>query len=417
MKRILATMAVAGATLLAGAALAGCGSGSPASSSSVAVDSTGSGTFPGASCLTSGAPVALAIGARSNNPTPSLSAFDSSLLSSAIKAQKQVTVVRVDGAPQSVFDQAYTPSGANTGAQKASYNTYVDNLNEILAGTNDSQTDIRAQVAQVNVIEALAVAAGDLQSVGGGNLILLDSGLQTMAPLDFTTGLLADDPQTIMSYLKGAGELPNLKGVHVEFSGLGWTASPQPDLGVAYRSKLVQTWTDIAEAAGASCVAADPTAPKYQTALPGLPAVSVVTLPTAPEPPKICSTTNLNDANNVGFEYNSTTFRDPSGARATLQKLATVMISSGESVTLTGATSSEGTDAYNQELSLERAGAVETMLEQLGVSASRITTVGDGSHLPGRLNDRGTNGQLLIGPAIQNRKVVAKLSGNGCPSS
>jgi outer membrane protein OmpA-like peptidoglycan-associated protein len=309
------------------------------------------------------------------------------------------------------------PSGANSGAQKASYNDYVSNLNGILAGDSDPAKDIRAQVAQANVIQAIDDAASDLQYAGGGDLIVLDSGLQTMAPLDFMTGLLADDPQTIASYLKGAKELPNLSGIHVEFSGLGWTASPQPALGIAYQNKLVQIWTAIADEADASCVAVDPAAPQDQSALSGLPPVSVVSLPKPVEVPKSCSTTNLNDANNVGFEYNSTTFRDPSGARVTLQKLANVITSTGESVTLTGATSSEGTDAYNQQLSVERAQAVQAMLVQLGVPASRITAGGDGSHLPGRLNDRGPNGQLLIGPAIQNRKVVAKLSGTSCSAS
>jgi len=142
-----------------------------------------------------------------------------------------------------------------------------------------------------------------------------------------------------------------------------------------------------------------------------------VTPPKPVEVPRSCSVTDLNDANNVGFDFNSTTFRDPSGARATLRKLANVMLGTGESVTLTGATSSEGTEQYNQQLSLERADAVKTVLIQLGVPASRISTFGDGSHLPGRLDDRGPNGQLLIGPAIQNRKVVAKLSGAGCPAT
>jgi OOP family OmpA-OmpF porin len=421
MRRILYTAATCGAALLASAALAGCGGGSSATSSGSSTTGGGSigmGTVADSSCnMASGAPVALAIGARSNNPAPSLTTAATSLLASAVKAHKQVSVVRLDGAPSVVFDQAFTPTGANTQSQQGDYTTYVNNLNAILAGTNNPDTDIRAQVPQANVLEALAVAADDLQSAGGGNLIMLDSGLQTTAPLDFTTGLLSDDPQTIASYLKHANELPDLKGLRVQFSGLGWTAPPQQDLSIADRYKVTQIWQAIAYEAGASCVEIDTTAPAHQSALPGLPQVSVVKPPRPAEVPRSCSVTNLNDANNVGFEFNSTTFRDPSGARVTLQKLANVMLSTGESATLTGATSSEGTDQYNQQLSLERADAVQNLLVQLGVPASRISTFGDGSHLPGRLNDRGPNGQLLIGPAIQNRKVVAKLSGAGCPAT
>lgn len=415
MNQILGRTAAVGAALLASTLLAGCNGGSPASGGG---GSAGSGVSPNATCMTPGAPIALAIGARSNSPAPNLSSLDDNLLTSAAKANRQITVVRLDGAPQSVFNQAYTPSGANPGAQKQSYDNYVNTLNAVLAGTSNSATDIRAQVAQANDIRAIDVAASDLREAGGGNLIMLDSGLQTIAPLDFRTGLLADDPQTIASYLKGADELPQLKGIHVEFSGLGWTASPQASLGIASKNKLVQIWTAIADAAGASCVAIDPAQPNSHSAPSGLPPVSLV-LPPKPQPVhvKSCSTTNLDDKNNVGFEFDSIEFRDPSGARATLQKLADVITSTGESVSLTGATSSEGTDAYNRRLSLERAQAVQAMLTRLGVPANRITTAGDGSHLPGRLNDRGPNGQLLIGPAIQNRKVVAKLSGTGCSSS
>jgi len=61
-----------------------------------------------------------------------------------------------------------------------------------------------------------------------------------------------------------------------------------------------------------------------------------------------------------------------------------------------------------------RADAVKAVLVQLGVAAGRIATVGDGSHLPGRVNDRGPHGQLLVGPAILDRKVVAKLTGPKC---
>jgi outer membrane protein OmpA-like peptidoglycan-associated protein len=93
------------------------------------------------------------------------------------------------------------------------------------------------------------------------------------------------------------------------------------------------------------------------------------------------------------------------------------MLQTGESVTLTGSTSSEGSDQYNRSLSLRRARAVQAMLVQLGVPPGRVTAFGDGSHLPGRLNDRGPNGQLLIGPAIQDRKVVAKLTGARCHSA
>jgi outer membrane protein OmpA-like peptidoglycan-associated protein len=399
------------AVLLAGAALAGCSSGNPSNSGDQGgIGGIGGGTGT-TSCLVPNAPVAVGIGARSNDPQPVLTDAVKSAMNSAVNARVAVTIIRIDGNPAIVYNQAFNPTGANTQSVKAEYNTYVNGLNQVLAGTPQQSTDIRAQVSQVNVLQALAIAAGEVGP--GGNVIIMDSGLQTTAPLNFTTGLLGDDPKTITSFLQNAHELPDLTGRHVEFVGLGWTASPQQQLSIADRSKVSDIWYDIATAAGASCVALDQT-PDTNSALSGRPPVSVVVPPPPQQPPAKCSVTNLDDANNVGFEFASTAFRDPTGAMTTLRQLASVIMRSGESVTLTGATSSEGSDSYNTQLSLERAKRVAAALMNLGVPASRITTFGDGAHLPGRLNDRAPNGQLLIGPAIQNRKVVAKLSGNGC---
>lgn len=389
------------AAILAGVVLTGCGG-----------SATTSGSTARLSCLTPGAPVGAAIGERSNSPSPNLTSQVLTAMNSAVSAHKTIAVVRIDGSPTVVYNQAYQPSGANSQSQKQSYNAYISNLKTVLNGTGQPSTDVRAQVPQADVLKALNVAASEVPS--GGNVIVMDSGLQTTAPLDFATGLLSDDPQTIVSYLRQQKELPALSGRHVEFVGLGYTASPQPALGIAYENRINQIWDAIASAGGASCVVNDREA-NTNEAVSGRPQVTVMTPPPLPKPPIKCSVTNLDDANKVGFKLGTTTFRSPAGARTTLSKLANVMTSSGESVTLTGATSSEGSDSLNQRLSLERAEAVKTVLVQEGVPASRITTRGDGSHLPGRLNDRGRNGQLLIGAAIQNRKVVARLTGSGCP--
>lgn len=399
MIQILRMTAAGAAAVLVAAGSAGCGG------------SAGGTTAAIPACLVSKAPVALAIGARSNSPMPILSAGLTAVMNSAVSAHQSITIVRLDGKPQIVFSQAFSPQGANSQLRKAEYNAYVTNVNQVLQGTAQSATDIRALSPEADVLGALAIAASNVPP--GGNVIVMDSGLQTTVPLNFGAGLLSADPRTIVEYLRRAGELPNLTHRHVYFVGLGWTASPQPALDIRNRSQVVHIWEKIAYAAGASCVYADPTA-DTQDAVPNRPPVAIVTPPPPPPPLVACSVTNLGDANNVGFDFDSTTFRDPAGARATLRQLANLILRTGESVTLTGATSSEGGDQYNIALSLRRADAVRAELVRLGVPSGRITTFGVGSHLPGRLNDRGPNGQLLIGPAIQNRKVVARLTGPRC---
>jgi len=407
-----ATATLAGLSLAA-LLLAGCSGG--ASSTASNQSGGGSGTDAGLvvpPCLSSGAATALVAGARSNSPAPQVSRPVQATLTAAIHAQQMVSIVRLDGNPKIVFGSALTP-GANSQLTQVNYSAYVNGLNKVLEGTRQpAATDIRAQAPQADVLGALTIAASEVPR--GGNIIVIDSGLQTTTPLDFRTGLLGDDPQTIVSYLRGAGELPDLAGRRVYFERLGWTAPPQPSLGIPGRKRLVAIWEAIARAAGARCTWADETA-STNAAVPGRPPVGIVTPPAmTPAPPRPCSQTDLGDADNVGFTFDSATFRDPAGAHATLHRLAAVMLRTGESVQLTGATSSEGSDAHNLALSVQRADAVRAELVQMGVSASRIAATGVGSHLPGRLNDRASDGQLLIGPAIANRKVVARLTGHGC---
>lgn len=151
----------------------------------------------------------------------------------------------------------------------------------------------------------------------------------------------------------------------------------------------------------------DPT-PNTNQEMPGLPAVATVPLP-APPVFKTCGTTVLSDAGTVGFQVGLSSFRDPSGARQTLSKLATALNQGTEAIQLIGSTSSEGGDAVNDPLSLNRAKAVVAVLVSLGVQASRITVVGDGAHYPGRVADTGPGGQLLLPQAEQDREVVVQL--------
>jgi hypothetical protein len=124
----------------------------------------------------------MAIGARSNNPEPpDLPADVSAATSSAIDAQQMVTIVRLDGNPHIVFKQALDLSGANSQQKKSDRNNYLNSLNRVLSGTGVPTTDIRAQIPQANVLEALEVAGASVPR--GGNVILLDSGLQTAARL------------------------------------------------------------------------------------------------------------------------------------------------------------------------------------------------------------------------------------------
>jgi outer membrane protein OmpA-like peptidoglycan-associated protein len=159
--------------------------------------------------------------------------------------------------------------------------------------------------------------------------------------------------------------------------------------------------------AGGGCVTVN-TLPNTAAEIPGLPPVGVVTPPATPAF-RNCGTIALQDAGSVGFIVGTANFRDPSAAQATLQELADTLKQGTETIMLIGSTSSEGGDALNNPLSLARAKAVKSVLVSMGIPGSRITTTGDGSHWPGRVNDIGPGGVLLPGPAEQDREVIVQL--------
>jgi outer membrane protein OmpA-like peptidoglycan-associated protein len=67
-----------------------------------------------------------------------------------------------------------------------------------------------------------------------------------------------------------------------------------------------------------------------------------------------------------------------------------------------GHTDSDGSDTYNQQLSLQRANSVGTYLQSHGVNGQRIVTFGAGEARPIASNDNATGKQ-------QNRRVELKL--------
>ena len=230
------------------------------------------------------------------------------------------------------------------------------------------------------------------RSAGGnrpGTVVLVDSGLSTVAPLDFRQrGLLDAPPDETVEALRANNALPGLQGETVVLAGLGDVAEPQPALSPAQRSSLVALWTAIATAGGASCVAVVDE-PRGGDAPSDAPAVSVVDVP---PPPTITpgQTTALPDDNSVGFQPDTAEFRDRNAARAVLTPFAQFLTESpSRRIALTGTSARAGTEAGQVDLSTRRAEAVKALLVELGAPAERISTRGVGSRFPGYVNDVG----------------------------
>jgi outer membrane protein OmpA-like peptidoglycan-associated protein len=356
--------------------------------------------LPG-TCLTSqAAPLALAVGVRSNVPTAKLPPETLTLLETTARAGKQISLVRIDGQPKIFTPAPFSTKDKNGPAIDQDVGNY---LNSYVTPILRSQ--VHAQVAQADVLGALALAAS--ATGPDGNIIVVDSGLQTVAPLNYQqSGMMMAPPGDVVAFLRKQDLIPDLKGRHVLLSGFGYTASPQPVLDEAQRTNVISQWEAIIKAGG-GCVTADQDA-NTTAEVPGLPAVSLAKPPPLPVFNN-CGTIVLSDAGSVGFVVGKAAFRDPSAAQTTLRQLAGTLKQGSESIKIIGSTSSEGGDAVNNPLSQRRADAVESVLHSMGIPDSRMHSIGRGSHWQGRVNDTGPGGELLPAQAEQDREVVVQL--------
>jgi OmpA-OmpF porin, OOP family len=397
----LAALIAAAAVFLAAIAFFGVKLFDHSSAAQAATDRS----LPAGSCLSAeGVPLTLVVGERSNVPRIQYPYYLQSLIATAAEDGQPITLIRVEGTPKVLPVERFDPSGyGNSSALQTAVNGYANSVLGILNGP-----DPRAQTPQADVLKALALAAA--QTPAGGNIIVIDSGLQTAGALLYQNqGTLMAAPADLVQFLRQNPQgnlIPGLQGRRVLLSGFGYTAAPQAALDQPEQQNVVAQWTAIA-AAGGAAVCVDPSA-NTGPELTGLPAVATVPLP-APVVFNACGTTVLSDGGSVGFVDNESTFRSPSLADATLLQLAQKLKNGTEPITLIGSTSSEGSSAHNYTLSRQRATAVAKILEHDGVHASRITIVADGPDYPGRIPDIGANGQLIPAAAEQDREVIVQL--------
>lgn len=109
----------------------------------------------------------------------------------------------------------------------------------------------------------------------------------------------------------------------------------------------------------------------------------------------------------VTFDTGSSAVR--SGLLSEIDRVATVLKQYPDTlIRVEGHTDSRGTDAYNMELSNQRAGAVKNLLIQRGVAAQRIEVVGFGKTMPVATNETEAGRQ-------KNRRVEIKIAPRTTP--
>lgn len=368
--------------------LAACGSPTPVADT----------TLPGG-CDVAG-PVVVAAGGRANMPAPSVQPL-ARYLESAAKAGSEVTVVDTGGTPQTHGSVSFQATAANEVAAQEQRRAAAQQLSSGLA------TTVAASEGAAP-LEALDIAARHIHSASdAGTIVLMDSGLQTQGILDYTQkGMLRAEPTDLVDGVQQSGQLPDLSGVRVFVLGLGDTAAPQEPLDTASRGVLVEHWSALLSAAGAACVGVDqqPLTGASPAVAPAVPTVSVPDVA-----PLVPSTKVVLTADSVAFVSDSAQLRDPELAKKKLGSIAAGLVTSGQSVLLTGTTATDGTEAGRLELSRLRAETVKATLVDLGVPAERIATKGVGTHHPEHVDDIGADGRLIPAKAARNRTVILEV--------
>ncbi|MGW5230430.1 OmpA family protein [Nocardia niigatensis] len=359
-------------------------------------------------------PVVLAVAGHADTPKPSMTTAMSSVVTAAATMHDAapVGVVSIDGAPRLVETGIFSSDAGNPAAQQQDRDLF-------LAAVAASVQGVRASVAHADYLRGLQVAADAAHaSCAHGTVVVEGSGLQDTGALNFAHDELLDaDPALVVDFLRQQHQLPDLHQLRIVLSGFGDTASPQAALDQASRDNVIAIWTAIAIAAGAVSVEVD-RSPRAGAAAAGVPEVSPVAVPAPVVFPSSCSVRNfrLPDTGAVGFEPDTAVLRDPAAARQVVAQIAAALQGcSGVRILLTGATSSYGDlspagDELRRALSRSRAEAVKALLVDAGVAAQRIDTDGNGYHFDGYIVDRDSAGDLLPGPATQNRCVLVSVS-------
>ncbi|MDU0294904.1 OmpA family protein, partial [Saccharothrix longispora] len=356
---------------------------------------------PDLTCPIPMGPVTLALSNRQNSPKPGRSPILENIVRASLTNQSSLlSTVVIDGEPKAVESFAVTAS-SSTHAQMVARD-FIDRA-----------VNVRSEKPEADVLVALDTAARVSAPARNGTIVVIDSGLSTTGPVNFDQQTGVDvDTSDVVRLIRDTGHLPDLTGKTVIFIGIGEVVSPQEKLRPAQRRNLVDMWTAIAQASGASCVES-----VDQLGLDGpsgyLPPVQTVAIP--PPPLSILKDNKfvLTLGSEATFMPDSAVLVDNDAARHELVRVANAATENPASrVSVVGTTSNSGDKANQKALSYARAQAIADILVSLGIERGRLVVEGVGSDFPEYVDDTDTNGALVPALAQRNRSVrIALISG------
>jgi len=355
-------------------------------------------------CDTASVPgLVIAVGARANSalPTPLPDPVETAIEEVIKEAGKDgtgaATIIRVDGQPSVACTVHLDLRGiANDAARDNERARFRNDVHRRIE-------EVRAVEAEADVLKALQLASD--RAGANGTVVLIDSGLQTTNPLNFTVaGLLDAGADYLADQVVAGNHLHDLAGRTIILAGIGETAPPQAPLFETQKQRLREIWEAIVRRAGATDVVLAPGSGKAE-AVADVPPVSLVPVPDVGVIQPDCDTTIILYEDEIGFRPNSTDLRDPAHAQELLQPIADwLRATSRGHAHLVGSIAHYG-NPTDTTLSLARAEKIKQILVSLGADGARITTEGIGwGPIP--------SFDAPPDPAIDhlNRRVVVSLS-------
>jgi outer membrane protein OmpA-like peptidoglycan-associated protein len=320
----------------------------------------------------------------------------------------RLTAIGVDG----TVDGQVIVDGKTIGTAKSR----PDRLNAISQAKQELVAKIdgaAAEATESDPLAAIAVAARQLKGSAALNktLVIADPLLPTAGDLQFQRLGFDWTTEDIWERLNShkPTNLPDLRDINVIVVGLGATMSPQEALDEGRKKQLEDLWRTILIRSGAkgktvhfdsAVIAAEPSTSRFK--------VSVVPVK-RPEPsgpkPQPCNEQVIPETV-VQFKPDVAEFHAPEQARRAAERVAEAFKNCPGRLTVTGTTSSWGTEAGRKRVSTDRAVAFRGLLaDVLDVSPASIIAVGVGMHFSHFVNDRSRAGELIPELAIRNRTV------------
>lgn len=324
-----------------------------------------------------------------------------------------ISVLNADSSPEVVLAKSFDIDEKYKSASKDKLE--MDARSKATNLISGMQTVI-ADDPEIDYLEALRLAVRSLASLEGYDskqIIVLGTGLSTIGVLDFKNNLISAEPDVIVELLNEKSEIPNFSNITVYWQQLGDVAAPQEPLTSAQKNKLQRIYASLVESGGGTFIYNEIMAnPVDKNAK--YPSVTPVDLPN--DTPIAFEPDELNTEDDKAFEEpqvlgeshvefvgDQANYLYPDKAVGNIRPIAKYLLKHESiKILLIGSTAGDTTNDSTLKLSQERADAVKNTLVELGVDASRITSVGMGSSDPWHIPNAGYDGAA----ASANRKVV-----------